>query len=145
MKRLVLLLALPAIASCSDRDYYAEEFSLYYDRPATETTSERVERREIVGWDANPKDKKRLGFLHKYETKVVGSRQYRECYYIFDRLGATRVGFVTAEGDFYRFDAYGRLEEKPLYEGKIVTTGLKVFYGLPLSYHLDLEEIDPYK
>lgn len=144
MKRLALLLSLPAVVSCSDQFGYKEEFSLYYDKPATETTTERVERREIIGWGANPKDKKRLGFLHRYETKIEGSRVYRECYYIFDKLGVTRVGFVTAEGEFYRFDANGRLGEK-LYEGKIIATGLKIFYGLPLSYNLDLEEIDPYK
>jgi hypothetical protein len=145
MKRLALVLALPAVASCTDQYYRAEEFSLYYDRPATETKTDRVERREIVGWGTNPKEKKRLGFLHKYETKVVGSRVYRECYYIFDKLGVARVGFITNEGEFYHFDAYGRLEEKALYEGKIVTTGLKIFYGLPLTYNIDLEEIDPYK
>ena len=102
MKRLALVLALPALASCTDAHYYGEEFSLYYDRPATETTTERIERREIVYWASSPKDKKRIGFLHKYETKVVGSRNYRECWYIFDSLGVTRVGFITAEGEFYR-------------------------------------------
>ncbi len=144
MKRLALLLVLPAIASCSDRHYYAEEFSLYYDRPATETTSERVERREIVHWAKNPKDKKRIGFLHQYETKVVGSRQMRDSWYIFDRLGNTRVGFITNEGEFYRFDAHGRLGER-VGEYKVLPTGLKIFFGIPLDQHLDVEEIDPYK
>jgi hypothetical protein len=144
MKRLALLLAIPAAVSCTNQYGYKEEFSLYYDKPATETTSDRVERREIVGWGANPKDKRRLGFLHQYETKVVGSREYRQCWYIFDKLGTTRVGFITNEGDFYRFDSNGHLGPK-VYEGKVVTTGLKIFYGLPLTYNLDLEEIDPYK
>ena len=45
---------------------------------------------------------------------------------------------------FYRFDKYGHLGEK-VYEGKIVVTGLKIFFGLPLSHNVDLEEIDPYK
>jgi len=72
MKRLGLILALPIVAGCSNQFGYKEEWSLYYDRPATETTSDRVERREIVAWGANPKDKRRLGFLHQYETKVVG-------------------------------------------------------------------------
>lgn len=144
MKRLALLLVLPAIASCSDRHYYAEEFSLYYDRPATETTSERVERREIVHWAKNPKDKKRIGFLHQYETKVVGSRQMRDSWYIFDRLGTTRVGFITSEGEFFRFDASGRLGER-VGEYKVQPTGLKIFFGIPLSEHIDVEEIDPYK
>jgi hypothetical protein len=144
MKRLALLLVLPAIASCTDQHYYAEEFSLYYDRPAKETTSERVERREIVYWAKNPKDKKRIGFLHQYETKVVGSRQMRDSWYIFDRLGTTRVGFITNEGEFYRFDAQGRHGEK-VGEYKVLPTGLKIFFGIPLDEHLDVEEIDPYK
>jgi hypothetical protein len=144
MKRLALLLALPLFASCSDQYYYAEEFSLYYDRPATETTSDRIERREIVHWAKNPKDKKRIGFLHQYETKVVGSRKFRDSWYIFDVLGKTRVGFITDEGVFYRFDAAGRLGER-VGEFKVMFTGLKVFFGIPLEENLDLEEIDPYK
>jgi len=107
MKRLALILALPMVASCTDQHYYAEEFSLYYDKPAGETTSDRIERREIVHWAKNPKEKKRIGFLHQYETKVVGSRKYRDSWYIFDSLGKTRIGFITDEGVFYRFDASG--------------------------------------
>lgn len=145
MKRLALLLPLAAAASCTNQYGYKEEFSLYYDQPATETTTERVERREIVAWGKNPKEKQRIGFLHKYETKVVGSRQYRESWYIFDKLGVTRIGFITAEGKFHRFTNAGRLDDEVLYEGKIVTTGLKIFFGLPITHNLDLEEIDPYK
>ena len=144
MKRLALLLALPMVASCTDQHYYAEEFSLYYDKPAGETTSDRIERREIVHWAKNPKDKKRIGFLHQYETKVVGSRKYRDSWYIFDSLGKTRIGFITDEGIFYRFDASGRLGER-VGEFKVTPTGLKVFFGIPLSENIDLEEIDPYK
>lgn len=144
MKRLLLLLILPLGAACGNSNYYGEEFSNYYDRPATETSSERVERREIVAWTKSPKDKRRVGFLHKYETKVAGSRSYRESWYIFDTLGVTRVGFITAEGVFYRFDANGRLGER-VYEGKILATGLKIFFKMPLTDNLDLEEIDPYK
>jgi hypothetical protein len=145
MKRLALVLALPAVASCTNQYGYKEEFSLYYDKPATESTTERIERREIVAWGKNPKEKQRIGFLHKYETKVVGSRQYRECWYIFDKLGVNRVGFITAEGKFHRFTKHGTLDEEVIYEGRIVTTGLKIFFGLPLTHNLDLEEIDPYK
>lgn len=144
MKRLLALLVLPLAASCTDQYYHSEEFSLYYDRPAGETTSERIERREIVYWAKNPKDKKRLGFLHQYETKVVGSRKFRDSWYIFDALGKTRIGFITDEGVFYRFDANGRLGER-IGEFKVTPTGLKVFFGVPLDHNIDLEEIDPYK
>ena len=146
MKRLALVvLALPAALSCSDQYGYPEEWSYGYDKPATQTTSSRIERREIVAWGANPRDKKRLGFLYRNETKVAGSREYRESYAIYDRLGTTQVGFITAEGVFYRFDKYGHFEQPPVYEGKIQVTGLKIFFGLPLTYNVDLEEIDPYK
>jgi len=144
MKRLALLVALPIAVSCTNQYGHPEEFSWGFDKPATETKSARVERREIVAWGANPKDKKRIGFLHQYETKVVGSRVYRNCWYIFDRLGVSRVGFITNEGTFFKFDQYGHLGEK-VYEGKVVTTGLKIFFGYPLSHNVDLEEIDPYK
>jgi hypothetical protein len=145
MKRLALLLTLPAMAACTNQYGYPEEWSYGYDKPATETKSSRVDRREIVAWGANPKDKKRVGFLYQFETKVVGSRQYRDSYAIYDRLGVTQIGFITAEGVFYRFDKYGHFEQPPVYEGKIMATGLKIFFGLPLTHNLDLEEIDPYK
>lgn len=145
MKRLAFaVLAIPAVASCTNQYGYKEEFSLYYDQPAAETKKYRVERREIVAWGTNPKDKKRIGFLYQNETKVVGSRSFRDSFEIYDRLGTTAIGFITAEGVFYRFDAHGKLGEK-VYEGKIVVTGLKIFFGLPLTHNLDLEEIDPYK
>lgn len=144
MKRLALILALPLVASCSDQHYYAEEFSLYYDKPAGETVSNRVDKREIVYWAKNPKDKKRIGFLQQMETKVVGSRQYRESWYIVDPVEKTRLGFITAEGVFYRFDAHGRLGER-VGEYKVTPTGLKIFFGIPLDHNLEVEEIDPYK
>lgn len=145
MKRLLLLLALPAAAvSCSDQNYYAEEFSLYYDKPATTTSTERVDRKEIVYWEKNPKEKKRIGFLKQYETKLVGSRQYRNCWYIYDAVDVKAIGFITNEGEFYKFDQYGRLGE---FVGpfKLTPTGLKIFYGYPLDHHIELEDIDPYK
>ncbi|HZE95415.1 MAG TPA: hypothetical protein VE981_00150 [Planctomycetota bacterium] len=144
MKRLALILALPVLASCSDQNYYAEEFSLYYDRPATETKSVRIEKKEIVYWAKNPREKKRIGFLTQMETKVVGSRTYRNCWYIWDPLEKTRVGFITDEGEFYRFDAYGRFGER-VGEYKVTPTGLKIFYGIPLEEHVEVEDIDPYK
>lgn len=135
---------LAVLAACSEANSYGEEFSLYYRRPASETRSERVERREIVHWPANPKDKKRIGFLHKYTTLVEGSRTPRDCWYIFDRYGETRIGFITAEGVFHRFDNQGRLGER-VGEYTVVSTGLKVFFGIPLKENVDVEEIDPYK
>lgn len=141
---ILLLLALP-LAACGGGLYFeGDAYSSYFLHPAEETTQERIDRKEIVHWGADPGSKKRIGFLYKYRTQVKGSHTHRECYYIFDRYGATRVGFVTDEGVFYRFNKLGRLGER-VGEYTIVTTGLKVFYGIPLRENLDLEEIDPYK
>ena len=143
--RFAATLLLLAPAACRDTaSYYGEEFSNYYRGPAEETSSERVERREIVHWKSNPRDKKRIGFLYKYETLVKGSRSYRDSWYIYDRLGKKAVGFITAEGKFHRFTEEGRIGEF-VGEYKIATTGLKVFYGFPQTDNIDLEEVDPYK
>ena len=145
MRRSAAVLAVLALAACRDTlSYTGEEWANYYRGPAEETSSERVERREIVHWKTNPKDKKRIGFLYKYETLVKGSRTYRDSWKIFDRLGKTAVGFITAEGKFHRFTEEGRIGQF-VGEYQIATTGLKVFYGLPLTDNIDLEEVDPYK
>lgn len=138
------LLAAGALGSCSHRDFRGEEFSNYYRGPAEETRQERVERKEIVHWAKNPRDKKRIGFLWKYETQVAGSRNIRESYYIMNLTGTKREGFVTAEGRFYRFNENGGLGE---FVGAypIHPTGLKVFFGFPLTDNVELEDIDPHK
>jgi hypothetical protein len=59
-------------------------------------------------------------------------------------LGSKGLGMITDEGKFYRYDANGR-PEIFVGEYKIVTTGLKVFFGIPIRENLDLEEIDPFK
>ena len=134
------------LASCSDTpSFYGEEFSQFYGPPAAETKIERVERRAVYHWKDNPRDKKRIAFLYKYETQVKGSRAYRDSWQIYDRLGKKAVGFITAEGQFYRFQADGRREEKPIGEWQIVSTGLKVFFDLPLRDNVDVVEIDPYE
>jgi hypothetical protein len=144
MKNALAVLAL-ALASCSDSaNYYGEEFANYYKRPAEETSTERVDRREIVHWAANPKDKKRIGFLYKYETQVRGSRDSRECHQIWNVYGTKALGMVTDEGKFYRYDADGRPSDY-VGEYKIVSTGLKVFFRIPLRENVDLEDVDPHK
>jgi hypothetical protein len=143
--RFAATLLLLAPAACRDTaSYYGEEFSNYYRGPAEESSSERVERREIVHWKGNPREKKRVGFLYRYETLVKGSRTPRESWYIYDRLGKKAVGFITAEGVSYRFTEEGRLGER-VGEYPIITTGMKVFFGYPLTDNIDMEEVDPYK
>ena len=133
------------LAACSDyANYYGEEWSHHYPPRAESTRSERIERREVVHWKDDPKQKKRIAFLYKYETLVAGSRTARESWRIYDRLGNTAVGLITGEGVFYRFDEQGRLGER-VGEYPIVATGLKMFFGIPLRENVDVEEIDPYK
>jgi len=142
---LVAVLALPLGASCSySANYYGEEFANYYKRPAEEPTTERTDRREIIHWAANPKDKKRIGFLYRYETQPRGSRETRDAYQIWNVYGSRALGMITDEGKFYRYDENGRPE---IYVGeyKIATTGLKVFFGIPIRENVDLEDIDPFK
>jgi len=142
----LVLAAVAGLAACSDHpNYYAEEWSPYYNGPAEETTSERVERREIVHWKDNPRDKKRIGFFYKYETRVAGSRTLRESWRIYDRLGNKALGLVTGEGVFIRFrEEDGLLRQERVGEYPL-QTGLKIFFGIPLKENLDLEEVDPYK
>lgn len=145
LRAAVPALAALALAACSDHaHYYGEEFSNYYRGPSEGTRSERIERREIVHWKDDPRAKKRIGFLYKYETLVAGSRTPRESWRIYDRLGNTATGLITGEGVFYRFDEQGRLGER-VGEYPVVATGLKMFFGIPLKENVDVEEIDPYK
>lgn len=142
----LVLAVVAASGACSDHPhYYAEEWSPYYKGPAEETTSERVERREIVHWKDNPRDKRRIGFLYKYETRVAGSRTLRESWRIYDRLGNKALGLVTGEGVFIRFkEEDGQLRQERVGEYPI-EAGLKIFFGIPLKENLALDEIDPYK
>jgi len=68
------------------------------------------------------------------------------------------VGFITAEGRFYRFEDQGGrslVGEYPIEDDPkqgMFLTGLKVFFGIPLreedvlqKHYLALEEIDPYR
>jgi hypothetical protein len=143
MRRLAFL-AVPLLASCGgDLYHYPEEFSQYYRTPAEETTGERIDRREIWYWPANPKEARRIGYLFRRETLVQGSREPRECSYIYDSSGTRALGFITAENAFYRFRSDGQLGE-PIGDWDL-RMGLKVFFGYDISHHIDLREIDPYK
>lgn len=133
-----------ALGACNANiDYYPEEWKGYYREPAQETTHKRVERKEIYHWTNDPKKKKRVGFLYRYELQLAGSRGKRDYYMIYDAPGVKAVGYITQEGVFHRFDRSGRLGEK-VGEYPILDIGLKIFYGYPLKDSVGLEEIDPY-
>jgi hypothetical protein len=145
MTRRMAVLAAIFTASCSDSaNYYGEEWSPYYEHPREETSRKRVDSKEIVYWATNPKDKKRIGFYETWEVKLKGSRQTRECHYIKDSGGLTIIGFVSNEGVFYRFEP-GSSTPRKIDEYQILSTGLKVFFGIPIRENVDLEDIDPYR
>jgi hypothetical protein len=144
IRRLAILGVLLAITACSGTtSYYGEEFSNYYQSPREETSRRRLDSKEIVHWATNPKTKKRIGFYETWEISLKGSRETRECHYIKDASGIKDIGFVTNEGVFYRFDSKG--EKTLVGEYTIVSTGLKIFFGIPIKENVDLEDIDPYK
>ena len=144
IQRLAVLGALLACSACQGTtSYYGEEFSNYYQSPREETSRRRIDSKEIVHWATNPKTKKRIGFYETWEISLKGSRETRECHYIKDPSGLRDVGFVTNEGVFYRFDSKG--ERTRIGEYTILSTGLKIFYGIPIKENVDLEDIDPYK
>src|SRR5204863_9849941 len=144
-KRLAVLAALLASVSCtSELGYHGEEFAMYYEHPREETSRKRIDSKEIVYWATNPKDKRRIGFYETWEVKIQGSRKTRECHYIKDAGGITIIGFVTNEGVFYKFDP-GSSTPRKIDEYQILSTGLKVFFGIPIRENVDLEDIDPYR
>jgi len=145
MKRWWVVLAASLLSSCADTaHYYGEEFAMYYPAPAEETATERTDSKEILHWKSDPRYKKRIGYLYQYRTRVAGSRSDRLSWTIFDNIAMRAVGFVTAEGVFYRFDELGRLGQR-VGEYPILPTGLKVFFGIPVEENVDLEEVDPYR
>lgn len=144
MKRLAALTGAAILASCTPSPHHLPEaFPYYYKHPAAGSTTEVVESKEIRHWGTNPREKQRAGYLERNETQVAGSRDTREGYYIWNDVHTTRIGFITAEGGFYRFDANGRLGES--LGAYPIVMGLKLFFGLPLSENLELAEIDPYR
>jgi len=143
--RLSLLPALAALAACADPYRSGEGWSHLYPPLAEEASSNRTERKEILHWAKNPREKAKLGYVERYETQSKGSRDWRVSWYITDRTGSRKIGFITAEGVYYRFVNGSDTAEVGKYDVPPRVTGLKVFYGIPLSENIDLEEVDPYR
>ncbi len=145
MRRIALLAAAAAMASCTPSPYLRSEGlgAAYYEQPADRTSSKVVDRKEIRTWTDDPRLKRRLGYLYQEETRVGGTRDTREGWVIFNDTGSVRLGMISGKGVLYRFDGNGRLGQ-PLGEYPLLM-GLKIFFGLPLSHNLELEEPDPYR
>jgi len=128
-------------SSCTEPVRLPEECSYLYDKPAT-----RPRARGSIGARSSPgapiRRTRAHRFLYQNETKVVApgptAKVTRST-----TLGVTQIGFITAEGEFYRFDKYGHLGEEGL-RGQDRVTGLKIS-SVSRSPTSRLEEIDPYK
>ncbi|MBI2931742.1 MAG: hypothetical protein HYY16_08825 [Planctomycetes bacterium] len=130
-------------AGCGPLHERGEAWQQYYASPAGETTSEVVERKKIIHWAANVGERKCLGILEKGRIRLKGSREWHETYAILNPAGTARIGFVNETGAFFRYDREG--ERVRVGEYPIFTTGLKVFFGLPLAENLALEDFDLYE
>ncbi len=143
MKAPILWLALAFAAGCSGRDTVGESWSQYYPQPYDETQATGVERKEILAWLKDPKERRRIGYLEKYEIILQGTRTKREFYYILDPGGRERIGFATEYGEFFRYRRDGTKEKLGAYP--VFDVGLKVFFGLTHEHVIRLEAIDPYR
>lgn len=139
----IVLGALAALAGCGPLHHRSEEFSRYYGQPAAATRTENVERRKILHVKKSAGQRPRLGFLERNRIQLEGSRDWREFHYILNEGGTDRIGFINEDGGFYRYDRQGKLVWMGEY--KILDTGLKLFFGLPLSETIALEAVDPYR
>jgi hypothetical protein len=143
--RAALLPALALLAACADPYRSGESWSHNYPPLAEQATSRRTDRKEILHWAKNPKDKVRIGYVEQYTTQSKGSRDWRISWYITDRTGSRKIGFITAEGVYQRFVNGADTAEVGKYDVPPKVTGLKVFFGIPLAENVDLEEVDPYR
>lgn len=148
MRRLLPVVVL-ALGACENYHHRSSDYSEYYKQPAESKSSKNLERKKILHWKADPRAKALIGVLERNEVTLEGSREPREHYFIYDEH-LKPVGLITVEGKFYRFDEHGRrvlvneyvIGDDP--QRKMFMTGLKVFFGLPLTDNLGLEDIDPY-
>lgn len=120
-----------------------EAWSDYYPRPKEKTERRILERKVVHHWTADPSRKSTIAILEKFTVVFEGSRTPREYYEILNGSGTRRLGHISEEGIFYRFTDDGGMDKVGEY--LVIDTGLKVFFGFPLSDHLGFEEVDPYR
>ena len=140
----IVVVALAALAApgCGTYDWHGESFSQYYPPPSKETGQQLEERQAILHWTTNPRDKKRIGYLEKYQIQLEGSRDPHDIYYIRDASGIRTLGYINENGAFFRYTKDGQVErvgEYPIY-----TVGIRIFYGLPKGDNLAFEDISGY-
>jgi hypothetical protein len=126
-------------AACGSYDWHGEAFKNYYAQPSRETGQELEERQAIMHWKADPKQKKRIGYLEKYAIRLEGSREPHDIFYIKDPSGRFTLGYISENGALFKYTKDGqaeRLGEYPIYD-----VGIRVFYNLPKGDNIAFEDI----
>ena len=146
MRVFLLLLPILSLFACGTGYHWrSEEFQEMYSTETRAKEKGNLDRQKIY-YSLDRGEVEFLGVLEKNQIRLEGQRNPRMHYIIFDRHHE-KVGFISAEGEFSRFDAEGRLQ--PMGEFPILMKGLKVFFGFPLAsreheYQIFLQPIDPY-
>lgn len=146
MKIRIAIAGLAALyaAACSNHDWHGEAFSHYYASGNRRTEQELDERQAIVHWraNANPRERKRIGYLEKYTITLEGSREPHDLWYIRDAAGMKTLGYISESGAFFKYTKNGeaeRIGEYPIHD-----VGIRVFFELPKGDHLAFEDIQVY-
>lgn len=143
MKRLLTAALVLAASGCGWSNFRGESWSKYYPQPQEETARRLADRRVILHWTNDPRAKEQVGYLERWEVTFAGARNPVDYWFILDRTGRDRVGFINTDGRVSRYRKDGTLE--PVGEYPVIDLGLKVFLGYPSGDNLGLEEIDIYR
>lgn len=139
----VLMISACAKSSLHQGEYYAEHYPGIMD----EYEEMKADQKKVMAWESDPSQKKLVGWIETWRIAHKGEKirpveEWHTYYLLFEPRGRVRTGYVSENGDFFRFDAQGR--KTKIGEWEMIETGLRVFYGLPLGTHVGYEEIDPY-
>ncbi len=146
MRIFLLLLTVLSLSACGTGYHWkSQEYREMYSTETNAKKSENIDRQKIY-YSVDRGEIEFLGVLEKNQIRLEGQRSSRMHYIIFDRHHR-KVGFISAEGEFSRFDGEGRLNS--IGEFPILMKGLKVFFGFPLAsrereYQIFLQPVDPY-
>jgi hypothetical protein len=146
MRAFLLSLAVLAVVSCGTGAYWRSgEYREYWSTADNPKETRNVALQKIY-YSVDRGEHRFLGVLEKNEIRLAGAGETRLHYIIFDRHHR-KVGFISAEGELYRYDETGRLQS--MGEFPILMKGLMVFFGFPLSsrdreVQIFLRPVDPY-
>ena len=146
MRSFLLLLPVVSLAACGSGYYWRSgEYREFHSPEGNSRKARNLDRQKIY-YSVDRGEWKFLGVLEKNDIHLEGVQDARIHYIIYDHHHR-KVGFISEEGELYRYDATGRLDS--MGEFPILVKGLKVFFGFPLfsrgvEYLIKLNPIDPY-